>query len=668
MDTTQYLDVFIDESNEHLEVLSNQLLSLEKDPQDKTIIEEIFRAAHTLKGMSATMGYQDLADLTHKLENVFDAIRYDRITVQTEMMDVLFTVLEQLHAMVEDISSGGDGKQDIAAVVQQLQAIEDGSGLMHATKDENSHKTDVAVDITLDEYELSILEQSAEQGFHNYKIHVRLISDCLLKGVRAYMVFDALGKLGEIIHSEPSVTELEEENFDDTFTIIFVSKESEDKIKSSIVNIAEIEQVVIENFAADAGKKTSEVVDKKEGSPSQAAEKGNGNTSHQAPAAGHKTIRVNTEKLDSLMNLFEEMVIDRSRLEQISSEVNHKELQETVEHMSRISGDLQDIILSMRMVPIEQVFSRFPRMIRKLARELDKNITLEISGADTELDRTVIDEIGDPLVHLLRNAIDHGIETPEQRKSKGKSEQGTINLRAYHSGNHVFIEIVDDGAGINKEKVIQKAIENHIITADQKHALTDQEAFELIMESGFSTADKISDISGRGVGLDVVRSKIESLGGSVIIHSEHEKGSKFIIQLPLTLSIIAALLVKLQTEIYAIPLSTIVETAIIRKQDILSAHQKKVIDFRGSVVPLVFLKDIFHVPAQEAPETDFLSVVIIKKGEKMAGLVVDTFIGQQEIVLKSLGNYLTEVFAISGATILGNGKVALIIDSNALIK
>jgi two-component system chemotaxis sensor kinase CheA len=367
------------------------------------------------------------------------------------------------------------------------------------------------------------------------------------------------------------------------------------------------------------------------------------------------------------MNLFEELVIDRGRLEQISHDLNNQELHETVERMSRISGDLQNIILNMRKVPVDTVFNRFPRMVRQLARDLNKKVNLEIIGAETELDRTVIDEIGDPLVHLLRNAIDHGIQTPSQRKSCGKSEEGNVYLKAYHSGNHVFIEIEDDGAGINRERVLAKAIQNKIITPQTAAGLTDKQAYDLIFASGFSTAEKISDVSGRGVGLDVVKNTIESLGGSVSVDANLGKGSIFSIQLPLTLSIISVMLVGIQNEKFAIPLSSIIETAIVKKEDILNAHNQKVIDFRGKVVPLLFLKDIFEVPSV-TENNEFHSVLIVRKGDKMAGFVVDSFIGQREVVLKSLGNYLANVFAISGATILGDGQVALIIDCNALIK
>ncbi|GGB30459.1 chemotaxis protein CheA [Virgibacillus dakarensis] len=669
MDTTEYLDVFLDESREHLESLYKQLLALEKNPAEKTIIDEIFRAAHTLKGMSATMGYNDLATLTHKLENVFDGIRYDKIKVKTEMMDVLFDAVDHLTAMVEDIAAGGNGNRDVHQVTAHLDAIEN----KETTDDKKTGEPANALETitSLNEFELSILNESAERGFGNFEITVELRADCLLKGARVFMVFEVLEKLGEVIKSEPSVNDLEDENFESSFTVLFVSRCNQREIAEKINKVSEIKQVTINPFSISGYKQ-------EQAKQQQTAEKPVQQTKEtkteeitlkqQGKSTYNKTIRVNIDRLDVLMNLFEELVIDRGRLEQISMDLNHSDLQETVERMTRVSGDLQSIILTIRMVPVDQVFNRFPRMIRQLARDLNKNVEIEIIGAETELDRTVIDEIGDPLVHLIRNAMDHGIETPEIRRQKGKPEQGTIKLEAYHSGNHVFIEISDDGAGINKDKVLKKAIANAVISQNQAKSLTDNQIYELIMASGFSTADTISDISGRGVGLDVVKNTIESLGGNISIAAEVGKGSTFSIQLPLTLSIISVLLIELQTEKYAIPLSSVIETAIIHKDDIMHAHRKKVIDFRGKVIPLVFLKDIFAVQGKDPEQQEYESIVIARKGDKLAGLVVDSFIGQQEIVLKSLGNYLTDVFAISGATILGDGQVALIIDCNALIK
>jgi len=676
MDMSQYLAVFIDESKEHLQTINEQLLELEKNPTDVSIVNEIFRSAHTLKGMSATMGFEDLANLTHQMENVLDAIRNNKITVTPEMLDVVFRSVDDLEAMVNSIAEGGDGKRDVSEVVQQLKAIELGETVQGNGKtQQESVASPQPLHQAYTEYEYNILHQSKEQGFTNYEIHVKLRADCLLKAARVFMVFEILEQAGEIIKSVPSVQELEEEQFDQEFVVTLISKENADDLYKRVMKVSEIEDVVVTTVDfeplghhAEDRQDVNETNEKELHSPKEKSSdtKESAATAKQS-GASNKTIRVNIGRLDILMNLFEELVIDRGRLEQISRELNHAELHETVERMSRISGDLQNIILNMRMVPVETVFNRFPRMVRQLARDLGKKINLEIYGAETELDRTVIDEIGDPLVHLIRNAIDHGIEMPDVRLSKGKPEEGTVKLKAYHSGNHVFIEIEDDGSGINREKVLKKAISKGIISEANAGKLTDKQVYELIFSSGFSTADKISDISGRGVGLDVVKTTIESLGGSITIDSEEGKGSIFSIQLPLTLSIISVLLVEIQKEKYAIPLSSIIETAIIKKEEILHAHNQKVIDFRGKVVPLIFLKDIFEVPGTDKDD-GLLSVVIVRKGDKMAALVVDSFIGQQEVVLKSLGNYLTTVFAISGATILGDGQVALIVDCNALIK
>ena len=681
---SQYLEVFIEESKEHLQACNEHLLELEKDPENLQIVNEIFRAAHTLKGMSATMGYEDLASLTHQMENVLDAIRNKKIIFSPEILDVIFLAVDDLDAMVESIASGGDGKRNVEVVVEKLIQIEKGLPL-----NQNTAEAEVAVTAIedapakqnqYDEFETTVLQQSSDQGFFTYEINITLKSDCLLKAARVYMIFEALESLGEVVKSIPPVEELEEEKFDYDFMVTLISKEAADKIEASVMKVSEVEKVAVREFFANSqSAKQQTIVETPVVEAVQAKTDNTSVTENSTPAetkqtekqtgtkVSNKTIRVNIERLDILMNLFEELVIDRGRLEQISSTLKDQELHETVERMSRVTGDLQNIILNMRMVPVETVFNRFPRMVRQLARDLNKKIDLQIVGAETELDRTVIDEIGDPLVHLIRNALDHGVETPEVRRANNKSEEGTVVLRAYHSGNHVFIELEDDGAGINKEKVLSKAINKGIISKEVAKTLTNNQIAELIFASGFSTADQISDISGRGVGLDVVKNTIESLGGSITIESEEGKGSLFSIQLPLTLSIISVMLVEIQAEKYAIPLSSIIETAIVNKNDLMHAHDQTVIDFRGKVVPLLFLKDIFDVPSAGI-ESDYYSVVIVRKGDKLAGLVVDGFIGQQEVVLKSLGTYLSSAYAISGATILGDGQVALIMDCNALIK
>ena len=686
MEVNQYLEMFIDESKEHLQACSEHLLELEKNPEDLAIVGEIFRSAHTLKGMSATMGFEDLADLTHKMENVLDAIRNEKIKVTPEILDVVFESVDHLEEMVQDIANGGDGKRDVQSTVELLKRIESGetpsevaaTSVVAPVSDEQAASTSTTeLVLTYDDFEKTVLHQSFEQGYKAYEISVALREDCLLKAARVFMVFEILEKNGDVIKSSPTVEKLEEEQFDSQFYVAYISKETAEDLQKKLLKVSEVEKVEVSEIAtavfqgvngqeqATTPEQTAPVQEAEQ--QVKATDKKSATINKTNVLTASKTIRVNIERLDVLMNLFEELVIDRGRLLSIAAEVNHSELSETVERMSRTMGDLQNIILTMRMVPVETVFNRFPKMVRQLSRDLNKKVNLEIIGAETELDRTVIDEIGDPLVHLIRNSLDHGIENPEIRRQKGKPEEGTVQLRAYHSGNYVFIELEDDGAGINRDKVLAKAIQKGVVSLEAANSLSEKQINELILASGFSTADVISDVSGRGVGLDVVKTTIESLGGNISIESTQNVGSVFSIQLPLTLSIISVMLVEIEKEIYAIPLSSIIETSIIRNSDILNAHNQKVIDFRGKVVPLVFLEEVFEVPRKELKDDEFHSVVIVRKGEKLAGLVVDSFIGQQEIVLKSLGNYLTNIFAISGATILGNGKVALIVDCNALM-
>ncbi|MCY8342610.1 chemotaxis protein CheA [Bacillus haynesii] len=673
MDMNQYLDVFIEESREHLQTCNEKLLELEKNPTDLQLVHDIFRAAHTLKGMSATMGYEDMAHLTHSLENVLDAIRNEEMTITSEWMDVMFEALDDLEAIVLSIIEGGDGKRDVSEVCAKLDVT--GANKETAASAEAPEAASSETKWAYDEFQRTVIAEAEEQGFKCYEINVALKEDCLLKGVRVYMVFEQLNEIGEVVKTIPETEVLESEDFDSEFVVCFLSKHGEEEIFNKINGVSEIEKIEVTELKNDfsAQEEAKPAAPEKQTVPKEAEKKpakqpdGNKEAAKPAAGGGTKTIRVNIDRLDSLMNLFEELVIDRGRLEQIAKELEHGELTETVERMTRISGDLQSIILNMRMVPVETVFNRFPRMVRQLTKELNKKIELSIFGAETELDRTVIDEIGDPLVHLLRNSLDHGIEAPEVRVKNGKPETGQVRLKAYHSGNHVFIEVEDDGAGINRKKVLEKALERNVITERDAETIEDHEIDALIFAPGFSTADQISDISGRGVGLDVVKSKLESLGGSVSIKSSEGEGSLFSIQLPLTLSIISVLLVKLENETFAIPISSIIETAVIDKKDILQTHDREVIDFRGHIVPVVYLKEQFNVE-DSSDDLDQLHAIVVKKGDKLTAFVVDSFIGQQEVVLKSLGDYLTNVFAISGATILGDGQVALIIDCNALIK
>ncbi|TLS49828.1 chemotaxis protein CheA [Paenibacillus antri] len=697
MDTNQYLSMFIDESREHLQAMNDNMLALENAPDDIGIVQNMFRSAHTLKGMSATMGFEDIASLTHEMENVLDLVRNGKLKVEDYTFETIFQSLDALEAMVSDIVDGGTGKSDVSSIVTDLKAIVNGTyGKAGNRKAGAAGQSDGtpggaaaaggSVRDLLDEYQSSVLQQSLESGHRAYRISVAIRKDCVLKAVRAYMVFDALGRLGEVIKSAPSTEDIEADRFDYEFTLVFLSASEGAEIEAAINGVSEIERATVQPITAEdlAGADSSAAAEAAAGTAApeapamaqpQAATAAPAAPRAGAPAAAKaagaaatRTIRVDIEKLDTLMNLFSEMLIDRVRLESLAGEIKRADLIETVEHMGRVSSDLQGVVMKLRMMPVESVFNRFPRMVRDVAKSLGKKVDLVITGADTELDRTVVDEIGDPLVHLLRNSVDHGIESIEERVKAGKPETGTVHLRAFHSGNHVFIEAEDDGKGINRDVVLKRAVKNGIVTKEQGDAMSDEAVYMLLFASGFSTAEVISDISGRGVGLDVVKSKIESLGGRVSVTSTLGKGSKFSIQLPLTLSIIMAMMVKLGGEKYAIPLSSIVETMILRKEDIRNVHGNRMFDYRSSVVPLVSLSKLFDVPDYSDEGEDETEVVIVRKGDRIAGLAVDELIGQQEIVLKALGKYLNRVFAVSGATILGDGQVALILDTNALIK
>jgi two-component system, chemotaxis family, sensor kinase CheA len=668
MEYNDFLEMFIEESKDHLQNINDELLKLEADPDNTSIVNEIFRSAHTLKGMAATMGFEDLASLTHDMENVLDLLRNSKLTITSEIMDIIFTCVDFIEKMVTNIEQGGNGKENVTDIVFQLKKIQDPSLAMNL-ENQAINETAATAQLVMDEFQLSVINEAIKFGNHAYQISVTLDEQCVMKAVRAYMVFQVLEELGEVLQTNPPVEQIEEEGFNDTFSILLLSPQEAQDIQKQLLNVSEVKQVLVVEEGNQQGKIDEEVlvkeVEKAEQTPKQ---NGNEESDSSKKKPRSKSIRVDIDKLDQLMNLFSELIIDRGRLEQIAQNTQLKELTETVEHMTRISTNLQELILNMRMVPVEQVFNRFPRMIRDLAKELNKKIELIIEGAETELDRTVIDEIGDPLVHLIRNALDHGLETTKDRIECGKPEEGKVVLKAYHSGNHVFIEVKDDGKGINREKVLSKGIERGVVTLEDSQNLTDSQVYSLLFSSGFSTADKISDISGRGVGLDVVKTKIESLGGAISVDSTLGQGSIFQIQLPLSLSIIYAMLIKVANETYAIPFNSIVEITNVARDEVVTLHGQKVIQFREQVVPLIYLQEVFHVPsAPNETEVQELFIVIVRKGDKTVGLVVDSVLGQQEVVLKSLGSYLTNLFAISGATILGNGEVALIIDSNQFI-
>ncbi|MNW30516.1 Chemotaxis protein CheA [compost metagenome] len=689
MDMNQYLSMFIDESNDHLQSLNENMLELENNPEDIGIVQVIFRSAHTLKGMAATMGFEDLSSLTHQMENVLDLVRNEKLKMQDFIFDTLFKSLDALQSMVQDITQGGEGKADVSSIVASLQAIVKGEGVPsgNSSSAPATKSSAESGNIQLDEYQYSVLEQSIAEGHKVMHINVSIREDCQLKAARAYLVFDLLERYGEIVKSHPTVQDIEQEKFDRSFSLYYITQKEAAELQSMILNLSEIETAEVmlldqdtlsqlvsgvkETAAATLAAEVpseEEAANKTAGKAVPDADKSKPASRTAGGSAPSRTIRVDIDRLDVLMNLLSELLIDRARLEQLANEVKRSDLTETVEHMSRVGSDLQNIVLKLRMVQVDTVFSRFPRMVRDLSKSLDKKIDLVITGAETEMDRTVIDEIGDPLVHLLRNAVDHGVESTAQRIALGKPETGTVQLRAFHSGNHVFIEIEDDGSGIDRHKVLGKALKNGIVSESEASQMSDEQVFMLLFAPGFSTAEVITDVSGRGVGLDVVRSKIESLSGVVSVESKLGQGTKFSVQLPLTLSIISAMLIKVGSEKYAIPLSSIVETGLIKRDQIRNVHGYTMIPYRDTHIPVMSLSQLFDIPDFDEAAEEETEMVVVRKGERLAALTVEDFIGQSEIVIKNLGKYLPSIQGVAGATILGDGQVALIIDPNAFIK
>ena len=692
MDVSQYLEIFLDESNEHLQTLSDQLIILEKEPDNSDTINEIFRAAHSLKGMAGTMGYKRMQNLTHDMENVFSEVRNGNMEVNSNLVDVLFQCLDALETYVDNIRETQDeGTDDNEPIIKALNAFiaseGKGNAAPAAKKEEAPAATASAApaddkDMPLADFEKNAVNEALKKNLHVYKIKVSVDENCILKAARAFLVFKNLEGHGDIIKSEPSVQDIEDEKFDFDFSIIVVTEEKYDNIIALIKNVSEIKdaagQEITQPFpeeqteeAKEEKKETSAVSQTAKPAAAKPAAKKPASTGKTSGSVSH-TVRVDIEKLDVLMNLVSELIIAKnglvsaSHVEGDEAAALNQSFTEQIEYLERVTTNLHESVMKVRMMPIESVFSRFPRMIRDLNKKLGKKMELYMSGEDTELDRTVIDEIGDPIMHLLRNSADHGLESAEIRKERGKSEVGSIFLDAFQEGNNVVIEVRDDGNGIDTEKVKAKAVEKGTITQEQADVMTDKEAIDLLFRPSFSTAEKVTDVSGRGVGLDVVKSKIEALGGDVEVKTKYGEGSTFSIRLPLTLAIIQALMVKLGDEKYAISLGSIETIEDIPVSDIKYVHAKEVIHLRGNVIPLIRLRDLLDVPG-EPEESENITVVVVRKGDKQAGLVVDSLIGQMEIVIKSLGKYIRINKMISGPTILGDGSVALIIDANTLV-
>ena len=680
----QYMDMFLDESHEHLQSLNEGLLRLEENMEEIDAVNDIFRNAHTLKGMSATMGFAKIAELTHEMEDVLDLVRKSQLKLNEDIMDTLFKCLDSLEQMVDSVGNGeAEDVVDVSDLVAKLSSISKGTpapaadGAAAAAPAAASSGGDAAAgtNLDLDDIDLDVMKKAKEAGMNLFHIKVTLMETCVLKAARSVMVMHALDEVGDVLKSIPPAEDLEQEKFERSFDVLIATSGDAEAMQNAVDTVSEIEDVAV--TAVDPDKVGKEAAPAPAAAPAAAAPaakaapapKKEAGKPAAAPAKKQhqsQSVRVDIEKLDTLMNLMGELVINKVRLEQIGQTHRLSDLMETLEQMDRVTGDLQNIVMKVRMVPVSAVFNRFPRMVRDVSKELGKDINLTIEGEETELDRTVIDEIGDPIMHLLRNSLDHGVESPDKREAKGKPRTGEVGLIARHEGNNVVIMITDDGAGIDASKIRRKAVEKGMISQSEADSLDDADAVRLIFLPGFSTAEQITDISGRGVGMDVVRSKIEALSGHVDVETHIDEGSVFKIKLPLTLAIIQAMLVRVQEEMYAIPLTSIDSTINIEPSDIQTVQNKEVIVLRGEIIPIIRMEEALQVPHTKDSDEHF--VVVVHAGEAKAGIVVDNLIGQQEIVIKTLGNLFAGLKLFGGATVLGDGRVALILDVATMIQ
>lgn len=694
MDVSQYLEIFIEETKEHLQSLNEHILILEKEPDNEATVNEIFRAAHSLKGMAGTMGYKKMQHLTHDLENVFSEIRNGKMKANSDLIDVLFRGLDALETYLTSIQTDGtEGDQNIDDIISSLnQILNAGLGKIEPPSDNKSSdkhtegtagstqssEKDKYKNIKLDDHEKKAIAKATSLNLNVIGLTIYIQEYCVLKGARAFMINRTMEEHGEIIKLYPNAQDLEDEKYDFDYSAFIITRETPEQLIHFVTNVSEVKEVFADyirlednelNSYLDAIKQDEAIALAPKGSKEVGLKAGGASTKKPSgkPVA-NRSVRVDIEKLDVLMNLVSELIIAKNSLVSTSSSL-HNELGisffDQMEYLERVTTNLHESVMKVRMVPIENVVNRFPRMIRDLSKNLDKKMELYMTGEETELDRTVIDEIGDPLMHLLRNAADHGLENGDLRVRRGKNPVGSIYLDAYQDGNNVVIEVRDDGGGIDVNKIKKKAIERGIITEDQAGKMLDKEAIDILFAPSFSTSDAVTDVSGRGVGLDVVKTKIESLGGDIEARTVFGEGSNFIIRLPLTLAIIQSLMVNIGSEKYALPLGNIQTVENIESDQIKMINGKEVLNLRGEVIPIIRLSNILDCEVNE--NIDQLLVVVVKKGDRLAGMVVDELIGQQEIVIKSIGKYIKNYKIISGATILGNGEVALILDVNSLV-
>ncbi|MDN5294307.1 MAG: two-component system, chemotaxis family, sensor kinase CheA [Eubacteriales bacterium] len=682
------LKLFLEEVEEHLQVIEEDLVRLEKEEGTEELLQEIFRAAHTLKGSSATIGHKRMAELTHAMESVLDKLRKKQLSVRSDVIDLLFEALDNLRVLKDEIVNDEESDIDLSGIVSRLQNVrEEEAGPPGVTAEgANSDATGGEKWIEVNWEEIERIKAEEQAGRHLLQVHILFRPEGEMLPVRAFIVMMSLRELGNVIKSEPTEEQIEKEEMGTELKVLLATGKDAAAVEKRVKELPDIADVKVVPFSLQSEEKTAdkegeaalqpaaaEKNEEKDGGGSGEVKKKGGGSNGRIRSG--RTVRVDVELLDDLMNLVGELVIDRTRLFRIASTLEAtgqldevaQDLSRTSVHIGRVTSQLQEQIMKARMLPVESLFNKFPRMVRDLAQKAGKEVDFVMEGQETELDRSIIEEIGDPLIHLLRNAVDHGIETPEEREKAGKPRKGRVLLKAYHEENHIIITVSDDGKGIDVEKVKESAVKKGLISPEHAARMSEKEALNLIFASGLSTAQKVTDVSGRGVGMDVVRTNIEKINGTIEINTVPGQGTEFRLKLPLTLAIIRALLVSLGNNVYAIPLSSVDETLRLNWDAVEKVSNKEVIVVRGRVLPLLKLDEVFSLKIG-AQKREKIFVVVVSVGGEQMGIVVDRLVGEQEIVIKSLGNYIGDVPGISGATILGDGSVALILDVPSLLK
>jgi two-component system chemotaxis sensor kinase CheA len=653
METSEYLPMFLAEGREHLQELNLAVVRIEETPDDQETVDEIFRIAHSMKGMSATMGFAGMAALTHEMEDVFELLRQRRGGLSRDAIDCLLQCLDALSAAVDAIdTTGAEEIEPDALIVRLKNLIRDA---------DEAAETDGAVEEPRGAETPDNLSELAG-GRRVVQVSATLREDVQMPSVRAYMLLSAIANMGETLACIPvpdAVDSFKGREID----AWIVSERTDSELAEAAASVPDVEDVQVFEAIADVAVETGDENVETAAASAAAPE------AKAAPAAprnaGHKgssTVRVDSERLDQLMHFMGELVLHRTQVEALAARADVPGLSQAMQNLTRTSHALQSMVMQVRMIPVEAVFMRFPRLVRDLSQKLSKSVDLQLVGKDTELDRTVVDALGDPLVHLVRNSLDHGLEGPEERKAAGKPETGILEISARHAGGNVVIEVKDDGRGVDPRRVAQKAAEKGLIAPEQIDSIDAKGAIELLFSAGFSTADTTSDISGRGVGMDAVRATIRELGGEVIMTSEKGVGTCAQIRLPLTLAIMAALIVEADGRPFAIPLDRIERTVRLRDQAVRSVAGRRMLVLSDGVLPIIDASVRFGGP--ETPDADY--AVVVRGGNERLAVVVTKLIGQHELVTRPLPPEVAEGAALTGAAVLSDGQIALIIDCDAV--